>query len=109
MKQAVEEYISKIEKQYVDYDYNLLNQTGYKKEVGDEITIGWNYVKWYEGDYEDVNAIMYSLGKLSEADLPYHYIRIGEEYDDIDERYVQTEDGYGVEYMGIIREFDDNM
>lgn len=116
MKQAVEKYLDEhlTEQENLlakngGWNYNLLKELDYEKQVGDEITIGWNCAKWYENAYKSVDAVMKSLSELENLDFPYHYIRIGEEYDDIDEIYVQTEDGYGVEYMGIIRTFDDDM
>ena len=70
------------------YDYNLLKAADIT-EGSDCVTLDWNYLKWYEGiqGYEDVDAIMYSLDMLGEKDIDYQYMRIGEEIDDIDERW----------------------
>lgn len=53
----------------------------YKDEVNNTITIAWSSVKWYE-DYSDVNFIM---SFIRNGDIQYHFIRIGEEYGDIEE------------------------
>lgn len=103
---------------YNTYDYNLLNHTDLQKDVKvqyaneesrDEVYIGFNYVKWYDG-YEDVDAIMDGLDHLEEKGYSYHFIRIGEDYDDIEEKYVSSsiENEYDVEYIQINRSFVDD-
>lgn len=66
----------------------------YKEEDGDvaQYTMLWNCVKWYDY-YSDVKAIenvMQQLDQTHEAGkydgLGYKFIRIGESYDDIEER-----------------------
>jgi len=86
MKKFVENYIK--EKELKGTDWNLLEHV-IKTEMEGIITLDWNYIKWYEGidGYEDVNAIMKSLDILDEKGIDYQYMRIGEEYDDIDERW----------------------
>lgn len=86
MKKFVENYIK--EKELKGTDWNLLEHA-IKTEMEGIITLDWNYIKWYEGidGYEDVNAIMKSLDELSDKDIDYQYMRIGEENDDIDERW----------------------
>lgn len=90
MKKFVEKYIKeKIPKEKRNgYDYNLLNSAEITEEF-DCVTLDWTYMKWYEycGGYEDVDAIMNSLDILDEKDIDYQYMRIGEENDDIDERW----------------------
>ena len=86
MKKFVENYIK--EKELKGTDWNLLD---YAKitEAEDSITLDWTDLKWYEGinGYEDVDAIMNSLYELSNKDIDYQYMRIGEEDDDIDEKW----------------------
>ena len=86
MKKFVEDYIT--EKELKGTDWNLLEHV-IKTEMEGIITLDWNYMKWYDGidGYEDVNAIMKSLDILDEKDIDYQYMRIGEENDDIDERW----------------------
>lgn len=85
MKKFVENYIK--EKELKGTDWNLLEHA-IKTEMEGIITLDWNYVKWYEGikGYEDVDAIMKSLDELSDKDIDYQYMRIGEEDDDIEEK-----------------------
>lgn len=89
MKNFVENYVKEnvTEDKLQCYDYNLLNCAIITK-MGNVITLDWNYLKWYEccEGYEDVDAIMNSLNELSDKDIDYQYIRIGEENDDIEEK-----------------------
>lgn len=86
MKNFVENYIK--EKELKGIGWNLLEHV-IKTEMEGIITLDWNDMKWYEGidGYEDVDAIMKSLDELSDKDIDYQYMRIGEENDDIDERW----------------------
>lgn len=86
MKKFVEDYIK--EKELKGIGWNLLEYAEIT-EAEDSITLDWTDLKWYEGisGYEDVDAIMYSLDELSDKDIDYQYIRIGEEVNDIDERW----------------------
>lgn len=107
MKKFVEKYIEEKvpqEKRNV-YDYNLL-KAAIKTEMSGIITLDWNYMKWYEGEmgYEDVTAIMKSLDELSEKDIDYQYMRIGEEIDDIDERWKVNNDSFDSFYVSRIFE-----
>ena len=80
-----------------------------KQEGKKQCYFGWNYVKWYENDYEDVDAIMEGLQHLSDKEYSYRYMRIGEEYDDVEEQYCDGEKDKNIflEYPSMIREFDD--
>lgn len=90
MKITVENYIEGRvpEEKRNGYDYNLLKAAAIT-EGSDCVTLDWSCLKWYEGiqGFEDVDAIMKSLDELSDKDIDYQYMRIGEENDDIDERW----------------------
>lgn len=90
MKKFVEKYIEEKvpQEKRNGYDYNLLKMAEIT-EAGNSITLDWSCLKWYEGiqGYEDVDAIMNSLDELSDKDIDYQYVRIGEEDTDIDERW----------------------
>ena len=53
---------------------------------------------------------MSGLDKLAENDYSYRYARLGEEYDDYEEQYHESEneDEQDIEYPNMIREFDDD-
>lgn len=102
MKNFVEKYIKEnvAEENLKGYDYNLLN-SAIKTEMSGIITLDWNYLKWYEycEGYEDVSAIMNSLDELSNKNIDYQYMRIGEDNDDIDERWHVNNDSFDSFYV----------
>lgn len=54
--------------------------------------IRFDDVKWYEGSFPEVTNFMHTLDMLEEQDIPFSYIRLGEETDDIDHRCNWTTD-----------------
>ena len=87
MKNFVEKYIKEnVSEDAQGLDWNLLNSAEIT-ETGNSITLDWENIKWYDGidGYQDVDAIMKSLDELSDKDIDYQYMRIGEENNDIDE------------------------
>ena len=52
----------------------------------DAIYFGWNDIKWYE-TYDGVFPIMSGLKNLQENQYSYRYMRIGEDYGDVDEYF----------------------
>lgn len=94
-----------------NYDYNLLNNLDVSKASsdGNQIYIGWDNLKWYDG-YEEVDSIMDSLNKLEKNGYGYRYVRIGESFDDIEKMEADNTAKDGVKYLdypGISRGFDD--
>lgn len=95
-----------------EYDYNLLNELDICVETETDMYIGWDYVKWYENGYKDVDIIMGGLDHIQELGYSYSYARIGEDFGDIDEVYIEGNDIKNNEYLecvSIIREFDDEV
>ena len=89
MKNFVEKYIKEnVSEDAQGLDWNLLNSAEIT-EAGNSITLDWENIKWYDGidGYQDVDAIMNSLNELSDKNIDYQYMRIGEENDDIDEKW----------------------
>ena len=62
-------------------DYPWFSRT----EYNDTVMFGWNDVKWYEG-YPEVDAVMSAIETLASEGYPFEYLRIGEEFDDIETR-----------------------
>ena len=90
-----------------DDDYNLLNSAKFMYHFDNsQVMICWNYLKWYEG-YKDVDAIMEGLNHLTEVGFSWRFSRIGEDLDDIEERYNDGKDDIYLEYPCISRYFDD--
>lgn len=91
-----------------DYDYNLLNSARILyNDDGYQVMIGWNSIKWYEGDYKDVDAIMKGLDELRRDGYSYSFARLGENYDDIEEDHAEGEEEDEVDWVEIVREFDE--
>lgn len=105
LKEFVKDYL----KDKVNVD-NLLEECDIKQEGKEQCYLGWNSVKWYEYDYDDVDAIMNGLNYLGENEYSYRYSRIGENYEDIEEQFYDGEKDKDIclEYIGIVREFDDD-
>lgn len=54
--------------------------------------ISFNDIKWYEGSFPDVDNFMEGLEMLTAQDIPYSFIRIGEDMSDIEHKNNWTED-----------------
>ena len=57
----------------------------------DLVMIYWDWIKWYL-EYEDISIIEATMDKLDEQNAPYKFVRIGEDWDDVDVR-----ENWGVE------------
>jgi len=102
--------------------YNIFEHPSMIKEKDDNIYLGWNDIKWYEGDDEyfpDVNAIMNILHNISDSTYTseiedmkkysFIYLRIGENYEDISflEHIGKEPSAVNLDYPGI--QFTDNV
>ena len=109
---VLDDYVKKYLREHdKNRNWNLLKRPDIKKESPYTTYIGWNCLKWYEySDYVDVDAIMTGLDYLKENGYSYRYSRIGENYDDYDEKYYESEneEEQDLIYPSIIREFDDD-
>lgn len=109
------EYVRKDALNYAtpDYDHNLLNHLDLDTSNELEVLIGWNYIKWYSPMnewYQDVGCIERGLEYINELGYSYHFARIGEDYDDIEEINMEGEiDEYELDYPQILRCFDDGL
>ena len=109
---VLDDYVKKYLREHdKNRNWNLLKRPDIKKETPYTTYIGWNCLKWYEyADYVDVDAVMTGLNYLKEKGYSYRYSRIGENYDDYDEQYYETdnEEEQDLVYPSMIREFDDD-
>lgn len=96
MKAEVENFLKE---NNLDELWNLLKINGVSIDKTEKaITIEWSYLKWYE-EYKDVQAIMKSLSILSEKNIDYQFMRIGEELDDIEEIWSVNNDSFDSFYV----------
>lgn len=74
-----------LKKKCENLKYNLMQDFDYidDSECGPTVVFGWNWVKWYE-EFDEVAAIENYLFHLDD-DIPYSFVRIGEDRDDIEE------------------------
>ena len=63
------------------FDYTLHEANG--------VIVGFDGVKWYDG-YPEVDAFEDALSELDEAGVPFCFVRIGEDYDDIEHRMTDS-------------------
>lgn len=109
LKEFVEYYLKNNVKKEEINEMNLLKSVDIKTEGKDQVYLGWNYLKWYDG-YKDVDAIMEGLNYLEDNEHSYRYMIIGEDYTDVEEMSNDGEkdkDNY-LEYPSMIRGFDDD-
>ena len=87
--------------------YNLMDDIEFEYDNGYSKYFGWNNVKWY---YDDVDYIMEGLQELRNEDMSYRFARIGENYDDYEEEYYESEqeEEQDMEYPSMVRYFDDD-
>lgn len=106
LNKYVKDYLSKTD----DSNYNLMDNLKLKVENKNSCYFGWDWVKWYENSYPSVEAIMSGLEHLREKDYSFRYSRIGENYDDYDSDYHESEkeEEQDFEYPSMLREFDDD-
>lgn len=73
-------------------DHRMLSYAeSIKKTPSGFYRIEFNDIKWYES-YEEVKQFMNSLEILKKQDIPYSFIRIGEDSDDIEHKVNWTDD-----------------
>lgn len=71
--------------------YWLTDQNHYKLlKKGKYVLAEWKDVKWYDWGTTDVSTFMQELHNLGEDDIPYEFMRVGEDYDDIEHLYQDT-------------------
>lgn len=90
-----------------EYHFDLINNLDVNCENKFQKYFGWNSIKWYS--YPDVNAIEEGLQRLEEKDLSYRFAKLGEDYDDYEEYYHDSnnEKEPVLEWPYVQRYFDD--
>lgn len=107
LKNHVEDYIKS---KKGDTDYNLMKSLdiNYESKDGKIRYFGWSWVKWYDGDYVEVDAVVSGLDKLEEEDISYRFSRQGEDLSDIDKQsYDSEKNNIDLPYPSMLSGFDD--
>lgn len=70
------------------------------------VIIYWDWVKWYS-EYEDIQKFESALDCIADNEHPYAFVRLGEDYDDIEHRVFEgAEEEYLDEYIYPTRYID---
>ena len=78
---ALDKYI----KERSEKGYHLFTTPDKLLLNGFEVTMEWDYLKWYD-EFEEVNTIDDAVCDISDK-YPIHFVRIGEDMEDIDDRW----------------------
>lgn len=107
MKTEIDKYLEEKKKTGDrDFDYEPKNIFEYCNKIDVEnevVTADWNYMKWYD-DYTEIMAFNNALGILQEKDIDYQFMRVGENLEDIEERWSVNNDSFDSFYVS--REFE---
>lgn len=105
IKQAVHKVIDDPE---VLPDYCLASEDRAVLVVsGKYVLAEWNFIKWYEGDDPEVDALMATIATFDGQGIPYDYMRTGEEPDDFDRQYGDAnwaDDYQDMPHLELVRE-----
>lgn len=108
LKEFVEYYLKDNVKKEEINEMNLLKSVDIKTEGKNQVYLGWNYLKWYDG-YNEIDAVMKGLEYLKDKDMSYRYARIGEDFTDFEEdNYDSKTDNLDLSYPAVERYFDDS-
>ena len=87
-----QEVISFLQQHCCPMELNLLQPTHMdyfnKDQYG--VYFGWDSIRWYDQFYPEIMAIVYALEQLEKSGIEYQFLRIGENYNDIEEIYRLT-------------------
>ena len=75
----------------------------------DVVYFGWDDVKWFNVCYDAFSVIKSTLDFIKVRGYSYRFSRIGEDYDDIEEVVEDGELDGDLDYIQIIRKFDDKI
>lgn len=73
-------------------DERPLEYAEIKKTPSGFYRISFDDIKWYEGTFKEVDTFMKGLEILTTQDIPYSFIRLGEDTDDIEHKVNWTDD-----------------
>lgn len=68
-----------------------------------QVTLTWRYSKWYP-EFPEIKAVNKGISYLADNDIDYHFVRIGEDWDDIEELWAINNGN--IDDIQVIRDFD---
>jgi hypothetical protein len=99
MKEEIDKYLNEKVEDNLDYTpENLVKHTDNIDDDGEVVTMDWNYVKWYDF-FPEIMAVSNALGILQEKDIDFQFMRIGEDLDDIEEKWSINNDSFDSFYV----------
>lgn len=72
--------------------------------------VDWDWIKWYDS-YRDIQFFEAGLSTLEAMDIPFAFVRIGEDSDDCEQRYHYPDDGEmpdEIQSLEIVRDINDD-
>ena len=100
-KAAVAAYMTKL-RLTTDNKNAEFDKLNVSSGCGDAVLVWFSEssVKWYEDHYEDVQWHMALIAQASAAGLPTYFVRVGEDFDDI-QREETNDGGFLSDYLGV--------
>lgn len=89
LSKFVEDYLVDLHKEDDNLLKNPLLDT--KVEIDNQVYFGWDWIEWSD-DSDGADAILAGLEYLSDLDLSYEYVRVGEDITDLEHDYYESED-----------------
>lgn len=98
----------KIQKAVLEADpESILAGASHVREVARHFQlVEFNDIKWYEYERPDVRAFMTAVYALPDEGIPYNYMRIGEDYGDMEESSNWVDDYADMPSLGLKREIE---
>lgn len=89
-KEILSNKVGKWIKQETDSDYWCFEWEHQDLERNHFILSG-TYLKMYDG-FDEIDALNDAMDEMDEKDISYHYVRLGEDFSDVEERYEEHDD-----------------
>ena len=86
LKSSIDDYL---DQHCCPNDLNLLLESNMDYYQSDDygVYFGWDNIRWYDQFFPEIIAFCDALEKLEKQSFEYQFLRIGENYDDIEQIY----------------------
>lgn len=79
----LKENFEELKERCSNLEYSLIDTMDFENKDNKTVVFGWDWIKWYN-EFDEIAAIENYLFNLAD-DVPYSFVRIGEDRDDIEE------------------------